>query len=130
MVKRGSGSIVIIGSDAATITITNQSVYSATKGAIHALARGMALDPGPHGLRVNVLAPGPVRGDLLDSALARSPNLPSEWQKHSPLGRFAEPQDVARAVAFLCSDSASYITGATLPVDGGLTVRLNAPMEM
>jgi meso-butanediol dehydrogenase/(S,S)-butanediol dehydrogenase/diacetyl reductase len=121
--RRGA-SIVHMSSAVALTGVRNRAGYSATKGAIVALTRNMALDYAPRGIRVNCLCPGftrtPLIGRLLDT-----PDGEAKLTALHPLGRLGEPEDIANAVAFLLSDQASWITGVALAVDGGFSAGLN-----
>jgi NAD(P)-dependent dehydrogenase (short-subunit alcohol dehydrogenase family) len=115
MAARGWGSIINIGSMAGTVGLAGGAAYGATKAAVAALTRSWAAEYSASGVRVNTVAPGPVytrpeARDLFDTIGATT-----------ALGRAAEPDEIAGFVAFLASDNASYITGATLAVDGGRT---------
>lgn len=122
----GGGSIVNITSRLASIGVPTMSVYSASKGAIKAMTIAAAVELAPHNIRVNAVAPGMTRTPLYESWLAEQED-PAETARRVvdgiPLGRLASPEDVAGAVSFLASTDAAYITGATLPLDGGYTAR-------
>lgn len=125
MVARGAGgSIVITASTRAFITGPDSCAYSASKGALVALMRGLALEGAPHNVRVNTVLPGAIRTAMLEREAGGSTRSSEEqlsrWAKIHPLGRLGEAGDVANAVAFLASDAAAFITGAALPVDGGM----------
>ena len=115
MFKKKSGVIVNISSVSSVLAIPGQSVYSATKGAVNALTATLAKELAPYGIRVNAVAPGVTKTDMVA-------NLPEEVIKPIiatiPLGRMGEPEDVANAFVFLASDMSAYVTGAILPVDG------------
>jgi NAD(P)-dependent dehydrogenase (short-subunit alcohol dehydrogenase family) len=100
--------------------VRNRAAYSATKGAVVALTRNMALDYAPAGVRVNAVAPGFVDTPLL-AALRKDPRRLAAITKMHPLGCLGRPEDVAAAVAFLASADAAWITGVILPVDGGFS---------
>lgn len=120
MVARGSGSIVGMSSIRAITVEPGQAVYAATKAGLLQLIRGAAAEFGPAGVRVNAVAPGVVRTPLTDPIF----DVP-EWQQayadKSALGRWAQPSEIAGAVAFLASDASSFVTGTMLTVDGGWT---------
>jgi len=114
------GSIVHISSAVALIGFRNRPVYTATKGAIVALTRNMALDYGARGIRVNCICPGFARTGLTEG-LFRDPERKATVEAMHPLGRMGEPEDVGKAALFLLSDDASWITGIAMPVDGGIS---------
>ncbi|WP_301859157.1 SDR family NAD(P)-dependent oxidoreductase [uncultured Megasphaera sp.] len=116
------GAIVTISSDAGIQGNVGCSLYSATKGAVVAFTRSLALEAAPHQVRVNCLCPGDVETPLLERQLQADPTLTIDAMKEQyPLYRLAKPEEVGRAAAFLLSSDASFITAAVLPVDGGLT---------
>lgn len=116
---RPSGSIVLVGSGAAEFGRVGRGLYAASKAAVRQLARSLAAEMMHRGVRVNVVSPGPIL-----TPLNLVPGKSREEQaevlgKIVPMGRAGEPEEVAAAIAFLCSSDASFITGAELPVDGG-----------
>ncbi|MGW7414993.1 SDR family NAD(P)-dependent oxidoreductase [Streptomyces sp. NPDC054863] len=113
----GRGAIVSIGSVNAEQNFGNHA-YSAAKAALASLTRTLAVECAPRGVRVNLVEPGTVRTRVWDDR----PGVLERAAAHYPLGRVGEPDDIAAAVAFLASADASWITGVTLPVDGGLLV--------
>jgi NAD(P)-dependent dehydrogenase (short-subunit alcohol dehydrogenase family) len=119
MKRRRSGAIVIVGSVNGLATFGNPA-YSAAKAALISLTRSMAVEYGPFGIRANIVCPGTVRTPAWTRRIARKPDVLDNLQKWYPLGRVAEPVDVARVIAFLASDDAAFVSGAVLPVDGGL----------
>ncbi|PZG20457.1 short-chain dehydrogenase [Micromonospora craterilacus] len=114
MAERGGGSVINVSSGSSTIGDVNNAVYAATKAAVNALTRAWAAEYGPSGVRVNAVAPGPVLT-----------SVPAEYLQGYvpliPLRRIAQPEDVGEVIAFLAGPGASYVSGATIPVDGGLT---------
>lgn len=114
------GSIVHIASGVGIIGTRNRAVYTASKGAIVALTRNMALDYAPQGIRVNCVCPGFARTGLTAGIFA-DPARKAKIEAMHPLGRMGEPEDIAKAILFLLSDDSSWITGVMLPVDGGLS---------
>ncbi len=122
------GSITMTASTAALIGSPFSPLYSLTKGALTAYARALALVGGPDGVRVNVICPGPVDTPMLPTFFGRNPgadmaDLMSGFIGLVPLGRPATPEEIAGVVAFLASDDAGFVTGVTIPIDGGLTAR-------
>jgi meso-butanediol dehydrogenase/(S,S)-butanediol dehydrogenase/diacetyl reductase len=117
---RGSGSIVNLASQAAILSLPNQVVYTASKGAVAAMTRSLAIDWAPHGVRVNAIAPTFVWTPMAEPML-KIQAVHDASVKRIPLGRIGHPRDIAGAAIFLCSDAASLITGHLLPVDGGWT---------
>ncbi|BCW84085.1 2-deoxy-D-gluconate 3-dehydrogenase [Arthrobacter sp. NicSoilE8] len=120
----GGGAIINITSRLASIGVPTMSVYAASKGAVLALTTSAAVELAPHNIRVNAVAPGMTRTALFEEWVADQPDPEAAARTVAaavPLGRVAEPEDVANAVLFLASDRAAYLTGASIPVDGGYT---------
>ena len=117
MVDRGSGAIVNIGSINGLLGMAHSALYSATKAAIHSLTKSWAAEYGPSGIRVNTVAPGPTITPIMAVHADRIQRIVDR----APSGRPSTPEQIAAAVAFLVSDEAANIHGATLSVDGGLT---------
>jgi NAD(P)-dependent dehydrogenase (short-subunit alcohol dehydrogenase family) len=126
MAKRRHGSIINVSSILAHQTIKNRTIYAATKGALNSLTHAMALELIPYNIRVNAVVPGPFRTEALLAGVS-DPELQQQIQRHIPSGRFGEPDELARVIVFLASDASSYVTGALLPVDGGLSSREAVP---
>jgi NAD(P)-dependent dehydrogenase (short-subunit alcohol dehydrogenase family) len=119
MISRGRGAIVNLCSIAAVLAIPTRNAYSAAKAGIAAMTRTMACEWARSGVRVNAVAPGYVRTDLVRKLEAEGALDTHRLAAHTPLGRLAEPDEIAAVIAFLVSDEASYVTGATLHADGG-----------
>ncbi len=124
MANQRYGRIVNIGSVLGFGAMSSIVPYSASKGGVAALTRGLALALGPSGITVNSVAPGPIE---VPRNLADDPDYAANWAALLPVGRVGQPEDVAAAVAFLVSEEASFITGQTLYVDGGQTAKLIDP---
>jgi NAD(P)-dependent dehydrogenase (short-subunit alcohol dehydrogenase family) len=107
----------------ATKHTRQMAVYSATKGAVSALSRSLAVEYAPYGIRVNTLLPGYVETALIGRYIS-NPMIAKALLTQTPLRRFGTPQDIANAALFLASDEAAYITGASLNVDGGMATTL------
>jgi meso-butanediol dehydrogenase/(S,S)-butanediol dehydrogenase/diacetyl reductase len=120
MTKNGSGVILNISSVNAFAYYGNEA-YSAAKAGILSLTRSLAVRYGPSGVRVNAIAPGTLRTPAWENRKEEDPDVFERVAKWYPLGRIGEPEDVAGAALFLASDEAAWISGAVLPVDGGLT---------
>jgi NAD(P)-dependent dehydrogenase (short-subunit alcohol dehydrogenase family) len=121
---RGGGAIVNVTSRLASIGVPTMAIYSASKGALLALTRAAAVELAPMGIRVNAVAPGLTATPLVDEWLRSQPDserFAAEVVATIPQGRFATPEEVAAAVAYLAADEAGHVTGATLAVDGGYT---------
>jgi len=118
------GNIVNVSSYVGLVGFAGAAAYAASKAALLNLTRSMALDHAVEGIRVNAVCPGSVDTEMIRSAW-KSHGDPTEaerqWKAKHPLGRIATPEEVASAILFLASDQASFITGAALPVDGGIT---------
>jgi NAD(P)-dependent dehydrogenase (short-subunit alcohol dehydrogenase family) len=123
MIAAGSGSIVLVGSQLAHVAQPGYASYVATKGGITAFARALAVDAGPQGVRVNVLAPGVVTTPAAYIDRPDWDDLAPQVAGRLPLRRVGEPQDMAGPAVFLLSDDSAWMTGQTLIVDGGFTIQ-------
>ena len=121
MAEQGGGAIVVISSQLSEVVRPGLVHYAAAKGAVRQLVRGMAVDLAPAGVRVNAVAPGPTLTPG-NRAWFEQPEVASEHRRLIPLGRVADPEEIAGAALYLASEEASFTTGATITVDGGYTL--------
>ncbi|GAA1964636.1 3-oxoacyl-ACP reductase [Catenulispora subtropica] len=129
MREQGKGSIINTASFVAVMgAATSQISYSASKGGVLAMSRELGVQFAREGIRVNALCPGPVNTPLLQELFAKDPERAARRLVHIPLGRFAEPEEIAAAVAFLASDDSSFMTANTFLVDGGISGAYVTPM--
>jgi NAD(P)-dependent dehydrogenase (short-subunit alcohol dehydrogenase family) len=129
MVKQGSGSIINTASFVAVLgSATSQISYTASKGGVLAMSRELGVQFARQGIRVNALCPGPVNTPLLQELFAKDHERAQRRLVHIPIGRFAHAEELAAAVAFLASDDASFITGSTFLVDGGISAAYVTPL--
>jgi len=122
MLERRRGAITNISSIGGSVALPRLGAYCAAKGAVEALTRVLAIEWAPFGVRVNAVAPAYAPTELSNPVVTH-PEIGPWLLSQTPLGRFAEPVEIAKAVVFLTSDAASYVTGVTLPVDGGWTAK-------
>jgi NAD(P)-dependent dehydrogenase (short-subunit alcohol dehydrogenase family) len=122
MLRRRQGSIVFIASMAALFGIPNVFAYSAAKSAYLGMVRALATEVSPSGVRVNAIAPGWIETGMTRQAMAGDPARKRRILTRTPLGRFGEPDDIGAAAVYLCSPAAKFVTGAVLPVDGGVSI--------
>lgn len=129
MVRQQSGSIINTASFVAVLgSATSQISYTASKGGVLAMTRELGVQFARQGIRVNALCPGPVNTPLLQELFASDPERAARRMVHVPKGRFAEPEELAAAVAFLASDDASFITASSFMVDGGISSAYVTPL--
>jgi len=120
MIEQGSGSIIHISSILGMIAVPQTAAYNASKGALNQFSKSIAVEYGAQGIRSNALCPGMIETEMTEE-LRQDTALMAEFLKGYPLGRFGKPEEVAQACLFLASDESAFITGATLPIDGGCT---------
>lgn len=119
MIEQGHGSIVMIGSVYGSGGAPQRTAYCASKGAVHNLVQSLAVEWGPHGVRVNAVAPTGVRTPMVQELIDKGTYNMKGVQARTPLGRLAEPEEVAAACFYLAGPDAGFTTGHVLPVDGG-----------
>lgn len=126
------GAVVFTSSPHAVVTARATAAYASSKAALLGLTRTLALEGAPTGTRVNAVLPGPTATRMVEDFVAASDDpeaVRASFARTSPLGRLARPEEIAQAVLFLLSEAASYVTGAALPVDGGLLAAMATPVE-
>jgi NAD(P)-dependent dehydrogenase (short-subunit alcohol dehydrogenase family) len=127
--KRGGGSIINTASFVAVLgSATSQISYTASKGGVLSMSRELGVQFAREGIRVNALCPGPVNTPLLQELFAKDPERAARRLIHVPMGRFAEPEEIASAVLFLASDDSSFMTASTFLVDGGIHAAYVTPL--
>jgi NAD(P)-dependent dehydrogenase (short-subunit alcohol dehydrogenase family) len=129
LLERGGGTVVNTASFVAVMgAATSQISYTASKGGVLAMSRELGVQFARQGVRVNALCPGPVNTPLLQELFAKDPEGAARRLVHVPMGRFAEPEEIAAAACFLASDDASFITASTFLVDGGISGAYVTPL--
>ena len=122
LLESGGGSVINTASFVAVMgAAVSQISYTASKGAVLSMSRELGVEFADRGVRVNALCPGPINTPLLQELFADDPDKAAKRKVHLPMGRFGEPEEIAKAAAFLASDDSSYITASTFMVDGGLS---------
>jgi NAD(P)-dependent dehydrogenase (short-subunit alcohol dehydrogenase family) len=119
MLRRGRGAIVNCASNFGLVGSAGMPAYSAAKHGVMGLTKTAALETAKSGVRVNAVCPGPVQTPLVDRIVATQPEVLTAIEAREPVGRMGRPEEIANAVVWLCSDEASFVTGAFLSVDGG-----------
>ena len=128
LIEAGGGSVINTASFVAVMgAATSQISYTASKGGVLSLSRELGVEFARRGVRVNALCPGPVNTPLLQELYAKDPEQAERRLVHVPMGRFAEPRELAHGALFLASDDSSFVTGSTFLVDGGLSAAYVTP---
>jgi len=122
MIERRNGCVLFTASMASFMGLPQIVAYTTAKSAYLGLVRALAAEWGPHGVRVNAIAPGWIDSDMLDQALRGDPSRKAKIISRTPLGRFGEPDDIGWAAVYLASPAAKFLTGVVLPVDGGAAI--------
>jgi NAD(P)-dependent dehydrogenase (short-subunit alcohol dehydrogenase family) len=131
LLEAGGGSVINVASFVAMMgAAVSQGSYTASKGAVLSLSRELGVEFAGRGVRVNALCPGPVNTPLLKELFAKDPERAAKRLVHIPMGRFGEPEEIARAALFLAGDDSSFLTGAALLVDGGLSAAYLTPGQV
>jgi NAD(P)-dependent dehydrogenase (short-subunit alcohol dehydrogenase family) len=116
------GSIIQISSGTTRFCVPGYSLYASMKGGVEVLTKYLAKELGPKGIRVNVVAPGPVETDFNDASIRNNPDRKKALAQMAALGRVGQPQDIASVIKFLCSEESAWITGQRIEVSGGITL--------
>lgn len=122
MMKRGTGSILFTASMASLFGIPQVVAYSAAKSGMIGVVRTLATELSPHGIRVNAIAPGWIETEMSKKAMDGDPARKQKILSRTPMAAFGKPDDIGWAAVYLCSEAASFLTGVTLPVDGGISI--------
>jgi NAD(P)-dependent dehydrogenase (short-subunit alcohol dehydrogenase family) len=131
LLEAGGGSVINVASFVAIVgAAVSQGSYTASKGAVLSLSRELGVEFGDRGVRVNALCPGPVNTPLLKELFAKDPDRAAKRLVHIPMGRFGEPEEIAKAALFLASDDSSFVTSSTFVVDGGLSAAYVTPVQV
>jgi NAD(P)-dependent dehydrogenase (short-subunit alcohol dehydrogenase family) len=125
MIRQGSGSIINVSSVHGILASSSYSVYDTAKAGLINLTKNIAVDYGPHGIRANAICPGFIAVERSAERLAADPQRKRQSEIPYPIGRYGRPIDIAHAAVFLASDEASFVTGTSLMVDGGMTCQLS-----
>jgi NAD(P)-dependent dehydrogenase (short-subunit alcohol dehydrogenase family) len=130
LLEAGGGSVINVSSFVALMgAAVSQGSYTASKGAVLSLSRELGVEFAGRGVRVNALCPGPVNTPLLKELFAKDPERAAKRLVHIPMGRFGEPEEIARAALFLAGDDSSFVTASSFLVDGGLSSAYLTPIQ-
>jgi NAD(P)-dependent dehydrogenase (short-subunit alcohol dehydrogenase family) len=131
LIEAGGGSVINVASFVAVMgAAVSQASYTASKGAVLSLSRELGVEFADRGVRVNALCPGPVNTPLLKELFAKDPERAAKRLVHIPMGRFGEPEEIAKAALFLASDDSTFVTASSFLVDGGLSAAYLTPIQM
>jgi NAD(P)-dependent dehydrogenase (short-subunit alcohol dehydrogenase family) len=131
LLESGGGSVINVASFVALMgAAVSQGSYTASKGAVLSLSRELGVELAGRGVRVNALCPGPVNTPLLEELFATDPERAAKRLVHIPMGRFGEPEEIARAALFLAGDDSSFVTATAFLVDGGLSAAYLTPGQV
>jgi NAD(P)-dependent dehydrogenase (short-subunit alcohol dehydrogenase family) len=131
LLDAGGGSVINVASFVAVMgAAVSQISYTASKGAVLSLSRELGVEFAGRGVRVNALCPGPVNTPLLKELFAKDPDRAAKRLVHIPMGRFGEPEEIAKAALFLAGDDSSFVTASTFLVDGGLSAAYLTPVQI
>jgi len=131
LLEAGGGSVINVASFVAVVgAAVSQGSYTASKGAVLSLSRELGVEFAGRGVRVNALCPGPVNTPLLKELFAKDPERAAKRLVHIPMGRFGEPEEIAKAALFLAGDDSSFVTASTFLVDGGLSAAYLTPIQV
>jgi NAD(P)-dependent dehydrogenase (short-subunit alcohol dehydrogenase family) len=131
LLESGGGSVINVASFVAVMgAAVSQASYTASKGAVLSLSRELGVEFADRGVRVNSLCPGPVNTPLLKELFAKDPDRAAKRLVHIPMGRFGEPEEIAKAALFLASDDSSFVTASSFLVDGGLSAAYLTPIQV
>jgi NAD(P)-dependent dehydrogenase (short-subunit alcohol dehydrogenase family) len=119
MLRRGSGAIVNIASNFGVVGSAQMPAYSASKHGVVGLTKTAAIEVAARGIRVNAVCPGPTLTPLVEAIIKATPGIIDAINSRQPIGRMGSPEEIAHAVAWLCSDEATFVIGGIFPVDGG-----------
>lgn len=122
IVRKGASIVFISSVSGVYISFPGNSIYSATKGAVNGIVKGMAIDLAPKGIRVNCVNPAMIQTDILKEGIITEDQINEDLRKY-PLKRYGKPEEVAYAVIYLLSDASSWVTGSNLLIDGGYTLQ-------